>query len=1069
MKKNKIGRGLIATVFAVCLFAVIWVIPGQAAEKQKIRVGYMDYNGFIEEQLDGTYAGYGAEYLSEIAKYTDFEYEYVYGEWSDLMVKLENHEIDFLCTAQYTDERGQKYDYSAYPIGYTQGLLYTTKDNDNLYYEDFTAFNNINVGIIQGNAMITLFEQYEAQNGFTCNLLEYGSEGEMVEALNAGEIDAICSEHLANHTGLSLLAKFGADAYYLISYKDSPYMEDVNFALQEIKADVDYETDLYHKYYDSSTAETTLQFTSEEKAYIDQENIIRVGMQVNREPFSTYNEETGEFTGINVEILKAIAEDSGLIFEFVPEPAGVTTPDLIATGDYDVVCGIERDNFTTNEAIHSTESYLECAIVPVGRTGESLDINGEVTAAIPASFQALQKYLDIYYPSMKVDLYQSNRECLEAVKKGKADIVIQNTHILGQLLQEPQYDNLDILPIQIMTEHTAMAYSDETNPCLASILNKCILNLDEATTSSILIEYTFASPYHYTVSDFIYKFRTQIIIISILTIICFGLLISFAVVEKRNTKKLQVKNVLLADAVSQADRANDAKSQFLSRMSHEIRTPMNAIVGLTEIAKQHEKEPAKMDDYLEKIAVSSKVLLNIINDVLDMSAIESNKLKIGHSEFDLKQIINGISTIYYPQCQSKGVSLEMATDVQNEILLGDSLRVNQILLNLVSNAYKFTEAGGTIRIFVEETAKKDNTAFVRFKVSDTGCGMTEDVMERLFKPFEQETASTAKKHGGSGLGLSIAKNLADLMHGAIAVESEKGKGTTFTVDLPFEIGTSNAEMSSDTLKEIRVLTVDDDKASREYTSIVLQRIGVKYESASSGKEAISMIEAAVQEGHPYDVCLIDWKIPDMDGVELTRCIREKEVKKTLIIIVSAYDLNEAKDAGADHFVSKPLFQSTVFNVLMTLTGGTLREESARPEDYDFTGHRVLLAEDNEMNAEIATELLGMVHLEVERAENGQIAVDMFSSAAPGTYDAILMDVQMPVMDGYEAARTIRSLERRDAKEIQIYAMTANAFNEDVSAALSAGMNGHIAKPIDTKILYSTIKKTIANVEEAKKK
>ncbi|MDD3222563.1 MAG: response regulator [Clostridia bacterium] len=1064
-KKTKI---IICVLLMFLMIAGIFSPSSFAEEPKTLRVGYMDYDGFIEKQADGSFTGYGAEYLSEIANYTGYHYEYVYGEGAELLDMLEKGEIDLFCVAQYTEERAQIYDYSDYPIGYTQGLLYTRKDNDALCYEDFDAFNDMTVGVIASNAMTALFNQYAQRNGFECNIKEYHTEAELLEALNAGEIDAMCSESLANHTELTLLAEFGADAYYITSYKNSPYMDDINFALQEIKADVDFEANLYHKYYDNSAAETTLQFTTAEKNYIAQQGSLRIGLQPSRAPFSSYDEASGTFTGICIDVLDSIAAESGLTFEYIPLPLGVPTVEAMESGDFDIICGVERDNFKTNETYVPTTEFLESAIVPVGHTGVKVDITSDLTAAVPASFQALQNSISAEYPNINMLFYKTNRECLDAVMAGDADIFIQNTHILSLLLQEPEYEELDILPVQMMTEHTAMVMERSENSELLSIINKCIDRMDEATISSSLIEHTFASPYKYTMSDFIYKFRVQIIIITCLVLFCFGLLICVVAVRRRSEMKLQKQNALLADAVTQAERANMAKSQFLSRMSHEIRTPMNAIIGLTEIARQHEDDEKKMDDYLGKISVSSKVLLNIINDVLDMSAIENNKLKIDNAEFDIKQVLSGISTIYYPQCQSKGVKFEMATDLENEIFMGDSLRVNQILLNLVSNAYKFTSEGGRISIFVRETARKDKTAFIRFEVSDTGCGMTPDMKNRLFKPFEQESAGTAGKHGGSGLGLSIAKNLVDMMHGAINVESEKDKGTTFTVDLPFEIVEGTTEAADDALKSVRVLTVDDDQAAREYTEIVLNRLGVQFDSAGSGREALEMLDKARAEGKPYNVCLIDWKMPDMDGIEVTRRIREKEQEKLLIIIVSAYDLNEVQDeakiAGADHFVSKPLFQSTLFNVLMTLTHGELKSETASPDAYDFTGHRVLLAEDQELNAEIAIELLDMVNMAAEHAENGQRAVEMFEAAEPGYYDVILMDVQMPEMDGYEATRAIRALERPDAKEIAIYAMTANAFTDDVSAALSTGMNGHIAKPIDTKILYETLYKTINHID-----
>ena len=599
---------------------------------------------------------------------------------------------------------------------------------------------------------------------------------------------------------------------------------------------------------------------------------------------------------------------------------------------------------------------------------------------------------------------------------------------------------------------------------LLSIINKTLAVIDDQQRRTIVLDNTIAKPYQFTLSDILYKYKAVLIVgILSLLILCLMFLVIFKM-KIKNFQMMEEKNQQLMDTLIQADEASQAKSRFLARMSHEIRTPMNAIVGLTEIAKKHLTDPNRIEQYLSKIDSASHVLLNIINDVLDMSAIKNNKLKIAHEKFDMKKIINSITAIYYNQCKQKGIKLEVISAcLTHEILIGDSLRVNQIILNLISNASKFTPAGGKIRFEITEKAYKKQTIFIRIIVSDTGIGMTPEMLTRLFNTFEQENANTAQQYGGSGLGLSIVKNLVELMHGSFSVESKKGIGSMFTVDLPFSIPEIDELSSSKSINDLRVLVVDNDCASRIYMTSILDRINVQYDIATTTEQTVKMLSTADKAGKHYDICFIDCKASFADSITLTKNIRKIYDKKALVIILSAYDISEIGEnmetSGADIFLQKPLFQSTVFNMLISLTDknyikGTFHKESK--ESYDFHGKKVLLAEDNALNTEIAIELLNSVNLNVDHAENGQIAVDKFLTAPIGTYDIILMDIQMPVMNGYQATKTIRSSSHPNAKSIPIFAMTADAFTENVAEALSAGMNGHIAKPIDTHILYRTL-------------
>lgn len=408
--------------------------------------------------------------------------------------------------------------------------------------------------------------------------------------------------------------------------------------------------------------------------------------------------------------------------------------------------------------------------------------------------------------------------------------------------------------------------------------------------------------------------------------------------------------------------------------------------------------------------------------------------------------------------------------VDAEELLGDALRLNQILINILSNALKFTPAGGSIRLEVHQISQTNNNVRFRFIIRDTGIGMSQEFIKRLYTPFEQ-AASTTSKYGGTGLGMAITKNLVSLLGGAIFVKSEEGKGTEFTVELPFGLNEQQMEKSKGALDPLKVLVVDDDHDTCEHAALLLDKMGLRTKWTLSGAEAVKLVQESHASGDDYDVCFIDWKMPDMDGMETVRRIRGDVGPETLIVIISAYDWSsiedEARAIGANGFIAKPFFASNLYNTLTSLTRKATnakrktedsaseekKPENAAHQQYNFTGKRMLLAEDNEFNREIAQEFLEMTGATVECAEDGSEAVNLFANSKSGYYDIILMDVQMPVMDGYEATRTIRASAHPDAASIPILAMAANAFSEDVAAAVAAGMNGHIAKPIDVAALY----------------
>ena len=523
---------------------------------------------------------------------------------------------------------------------------------------------------------------------------------------------------------------------------------------------------------------------------------------------------------------------------------------------------------------------------------------------------------------------------------------------------------------------------------------------------------------------------------------------------------------ILQDAMLTAERANMAKSDFLSRMSHEIRTPLNAIIGMTTIAAASVRDPGRLEDCLAKITFSSKHLLMLINDVLDMSKIESSKMVLQNEPFDIFEIVNGYVSTVYAQAKGKGIEFTETMEGfgQDTIFIGDSLRLNQILLNLSSNAVKFTAPGGSIRLDVSRHKIGNTTDVLRFVLADTGIGMTKEAEERIFQPFEQADASISKRFGGTGLGMSITKNLIALMGGQIQVESEPGVGSTFIVDLPFQKGKENSVPELDFAQQgLRALIIDDEQQVCEQTAVLLEKIKIEAEWRLSGAEGVERVKETHREGRDIDLCLIDWKMPDMDGVEVTRRIRREVGNDVPIVMISAYDISEveeeARAAGVNGFLPKPLYRSSVYATIKAALehkGQPIGAGEEKPVSKPLEGLRLLMAEDNALNSEIAATLLRMSGAAVECVEDGQQALDSFLASKPGDYDAILMDVQMPVMDGHEATRRIRASNHPLALTIPIIATTANAFSDDISLALASGMNAHVSKPLDIDQLCKTL-------------
>ena len=531
------------------------------------------------------------------------------------------------------------------------------------------------------------------------------------------------------------------------------------------------------------------------------------------------------------------------------------------------------------------------------------------------------------------------------------------------------------------------------------------------------------------------------------------------------------RNQTLAEALDAAEQANKAKTAFLSSMSHEIRTPMNAIIGLNSLALRDETLSEDTREYLEKIGGSATHLLGLINDILDMSRIESGRLVIRKEEFSFSNMLEQINTMVMSQCNEKGLHYECrVTGGVSDYYIGDDMKLKQVIINILSNAIKFTEAPGSILFTVERTALFEDHSTIKLTIKDTGIGMEKDFIPKIFDAFAQEDSSRNNKYGSTGLGLAITKNIVELMNGTISVESEKGAGTEFQVVVTL----NNCEHQysathSVNPKDLQILVVDDEEVAAEHARIVLDEAGIKADTCYSGKDALNMLEVRHAKHEPYNLVLLDWKMPEMDGLDVAKQIRQRYDKETTVIILTSFNwdeiMDEALHAGVDSFLAKPLFASNVideFERIARKNSMSLFKEKSRAE---LKGRRILMAEDVEINAEIMEQIIMVRGADIDHALNGKIALEKFEKSNEGYYDAILMDVRMPEMDGLAATEAIRALERKDAKTIPIIAMTANAFDEDVQRSLQVGMNAHLSKPVEPERLYQTLEELIWDYDQ----
>lgn len=926
-----VSHGIAIGLLVFIMLAFNLSVLARTSEKRVLRVAFPQVDGMSWTAEDGTHHGMLVDYLNEIAKYTGWEYEYIDTKGPAMLNEFVEGKYELMGGNYYIPALEKYYAYPNYNMGYSRSLLLARSDDRSIHSYDLESMNGKTIGVYENaRENIRRLKEFMAINGLYCNIRYYKQE-DMVGKIGLypylakGEIDLLLNNVAHISDSVRVVVAYDSQPYYIVTNPgNKEVLDGLNMALERIlDANPNFAAERYAVNFPDRLV--NIQLSDRDLEYVNERKTITVAVPENWYPLYCKETPLKNHTGIMADVLDEIKSFTGLRFSYVYAKNYADAIRLIQQGDADILgffLGDENDAAQLGLALSA--SYVSANNIIVRNKACSYPAPGLVGALVEN--QRLPSGISVE----KIRFYPSIKEALFAVNNGEADFIYGLSSRMEQDILRYHFTNL--APVTLVNDQSTISFAlpIPVDPDLLTILNKAINNLSESERTVIRnrnLESIGVS--EFSLTDFIYANPLQFmfIVMFVLSVLFTALLLAIGA---------RMKATVIQGNLKRAEAANLAKSEFLSRMSHEIRTPMNGIVGMSTIAMQNIDNTDKIKDCLEKVIMSSKHLLALINDVLDMSKIESGKVELRHESFNFRAFLQDFENLYGEQAKSKGISYEtvLASDLEVQII-GDSLRLNQVLSNLLSNALEFTPAKGIIKLRVSKTGEDQENVYLRFEVIDTGCGIAEENYDKIFESFEQENVDVTYKYGGTGLGLSIVKRFTQLMGGSIHVTSVQGSGSTFTVDLPF------------------------------------------------GK---------VKESG-----------------ELARFS----------------DINGRDDLAKDCYVI----------------------------DYDFKGKRILLVEDNELNREIAEELIGATGASVESAEDGVQAVEKFKESAEGYYDLILMDVQMPHMDGYEATRCIRALGRSDAQKVPIFAMTANAFAEDVQKSREAGMNAHISKPLDIRAVY----------------
>ncbi len=1063
---RKLGKGIesiwcsvLAVVLAVCMVLTpMWEVNAQENEKKVVRVGYYLHKTYQEGGYGELKSGYGYEYLQMLRNYTGWEYEYVYASsWDEQVKMLENGEVDLILHAFKTEARMETMLFSVEPMGREMNYLYTRVGHPELSYGDIESINNKKIGCMAGDFRYDIFSEWCIHNEIICSIKTYEDMIIMHEELSDGTIDAIIGSDFtaSSYEGDWLtIQRLGDEPIYIaVAQGREDLLEEVNAAQNEILSMNPYYPEEVRQKYQEVNYTHFWELTDEQKEALQERGFLKLGYCDGRRPIAYMDKKTGELQGLLEDYLEAMQANYDIHFEISVYEDDESLLEALQVGKVDIIAPVgyefglaEQRNISLSNPM--TEEVM-IALYKGTKGTETKDILDRVS--VVKSSLTGEGYVEYFYPDTEIIYADSVEEAVKLVESGDVDSFVTRSNSFSEYAKE--YAGISELQMLNLTNTNSINMAVRAEDVeLIPILNKGISLLTDADISHATIAYTEGSE-DVTLWTLMQDnpLATAAIIFSILLLLVLIFVVYRLVTEHHHATKLKEARDEAEKAKKEAEYANQAKSAFLTSMSHDIRTPMNAIVGMTTLATKHMDDREYVQNCLSKVTMASNHLLTLINDVLDINKIESGNLSLNIKVFSLADCIMNLVNICRPQINEKNHNFEIRIHgVSTEHVFSDELRINQIYINILSNAIKYTPVGGhiTLDIKAEKIKGISDRILLHYIVEDDGVGMTEEFQSKMYEVFAMEK-DTARQYGGSGVGLAICKNLVDLMGGTIECESEIGKGTKFSVTLDLPIAEKLADHR--VLPQMRLLLVDDDKIFLATATDTLKELGISPDCVDNGQDAVTLVSKMHSRGSDYPVIIIDWRMPEMNGIETTKAIRKIVGPDVSIIIISSYDLTDVKEAaleaGANGFISKPFFRSTVYDSLSDILGFERQVAVAETNEIELTGLNILVAEDNDFNWEIAKEFLAMSEITATRAENGKICLDILEKSQEGEYDLVLMDVQMPEMNGYEATKVIRNHTRRDISNIPIIAMTADAFSEDVVHCIEVGMNAHMAKPL----------------------